>query len=318
MKILRTYIALFIIAAFAVMVVFTSDILKNDNQSSEDSSALYGGRLEAGYPSGGYLVSENSEGKYNYCSIVTIERGKAITAAHCVEDTVALEIGFNSFVFEGDNNLQVTRVYRSRDWDGKNLNADFAIIEFNLNNELSRPIAQITSPTENCNYTVVAYGRTEEDEAGQLETRPRKSGKVCIKEVDAGTFVLEGFDSGICIGDSGSPIYESNTDILVGIASSILTSPEQKNDPCFIGNTAVAVRADINYTEFSSIDSNTLTGEFSSQDITEASGLFEDFIAATGTEDLFSERRNVIIFIAGIFGVFTLIMLLTQFLNKRR
>src|SRR5690348_29971 len=126
MKIIRVYLIIFFLGALAITAVITSQVLNKEDQSSKDSEALYGGQLESGYPTGGYLVSQNSEGNYNYCSLVNIKRGVAVTAAHCVEDTVAIEIGFDSFIFEGDNNLQVQRIYRNAKWNGNNLNSDFA------------------------------------------------------------------------------------------------------------------------------------------------------------------------------------------------
>lgn len=258
-----------------------ADLVAEDDQSPEDSSALFGGDIEEGYITGGYLVAENFEGQYNYCGITNVARGVAITAAHCIEDIQSIVIGFGGFTFEGENNLEPRTISRDSLWRDGIVERDFAVIEYDLENESPRPNAQLVDPEIGCDYRVVAYGRTENETESVLGQRPRKSAQVCITSITDQTIIIESDEGGICMGDSGSPIYREGTDQLVGIVSSILAARDS-SEPCFIGNRAVAVRAKSSYETFLAQDFGTSSTQFTETDIQQASDLFENFRDSVG------------------------------------
>ena len=75
----------------------------------------------------------------------------------------------------------------------------------------------------------------------------RKSAQLCITDINSKTFKITGTgDSGICFGDSGSPIYEEGTNRVVGFVASIVSEDDKTKNPCSFNNVAIGVRADAN------------------------------------------------------------------------
>lgn len=216
------------------------------NQGIDDSSALYGGELERGYPFAGYLISYEPSGAMKTCGYAVLNNQVAVTASHCVDNSESIFLGLGDFSVRADNHIQVTKATQKEQWISDKVRAhDFAILNFNDTNGFYEDFAEIASPTEGCKYKIIAYGRTEDPNENYI--KPRKSASLCASEITANTFVVEGDGtSGICFGDSGSPLFYEGTNQLVGQMVSIILEDPNDTNPCAFGNKAIVVRADAN------------------------------------------------------------------------
>jgi V8-like Glu-specific endopeptidase len=213
------------------------------NQSADDSDALYGGELELGYPFAGFLISFEPGGGSKTCGYSVLSKNLAITAAHCVDNSEQIYLGLGDFSTNTSNLMRVTQATQLEGWiSGKERSQDFAILNFNDTQSFYSDFAEIASPTEGCNFRVVAYGRTENPE--ETFTKPRKSAIVCASSIGPNTYMIKGDKSGICFGDSGSPLFYNETNKFAGVVVSIVLENPNDTDPCAIGNTAIVVRPD--------------------------------------------------------------------------
>lgn len=233
-----------ILLLFLLLIVggFVAFVAVNGNLSPDDSSALYGGRLESGYLSAGFLITEMTNGSSKTCGVSVITNQVAITAGHCVDDAKTIRIGAGDFSTNYGLLKTVGRAVSKAGWaTGRNRSDDFAILTYQNNGHFSS-FAKIGNPAQGCIARVVAYGRTE----NPLEsiTHPRKSALLCVSDISVDTFRLTSEDAGICFGDSGSPVYRDGTNEVIGVIVSIIKKDEDDNEPCAIGNTAIAVRVD--------------------------------------------------------------------------
>ncbi len=307
---------------FTLLLVFTvgtfvvSQTLVNDDLSTKNSSALYGGILETGYPSAGYLVSKRTDNKFNYCGLVYLGNGKAVTAAHCVDNTEGVLVGFGDFTNNGQRTI-ANKIFKNTEWLSNKVEKDFAIIQFDVNNFATLLPANIYTPEVSCDYVVVAYGRTEADTITvSLESRPRKSGNICIEKINERSFVFSSDDSGICLGDSGSAIMKKDSNAIVGIVSSIISASDIQDEPCFVGNKAIAVRVDKSFPEFESFSQSTqdFGTEYESQDIVSSTELIEDFALNKGAIN--ADQQDLFLVVSSFLGILTLTYLASRFLNR--
>jgi secreted trypsin-like serine protease len=239
--------------AFILMILLISimviRVVQNSNLANEDASAIYGGEEEWSYFSAGYLISENKDGSFNYCSATSLNDGLAITAAHCVQNSEKIYLGFGGRTFSTFGSMQVKEFYINSGWDGQDIRYDFAVLLYENPQDLFVDNAEILSPAEGCNYRVVGYGKTSQDD--EQGVRPRQGADICIERIEGDNFYIQGETSGICTGDSGSPIYVKDTNFVVGVISSIvLEAGGNERDACSLQNTAVAVRADNMYFDY--------------------------------------------------------------------
>jgi V8-like Glu-specific endopeptidase len=238
---------LFILSAMAlgIVTIFGAVRIINQNLSLDDSSALYGGELEKGYPSAGYLISYGANGGLKTCGFSVLNKNVAITASHCVDDSTDIYVGKGDFNLNPDKNIKIIKATQKEQWvANKDRSNDFAILNFEDNSNYFQVFAQIASPVEGCNYRVVAYGRTGNSD--EDFTKPRKSAILCASDIKSTTFMVKGKDAGICFGDSGSPVYFNGSETVAGVVVSIVLEDPNDSTPCKIGNTAIVVRADAN------------------------------------------------------------------------
>lgn len=249
MKKFRKFISFLFVIIIGTGFVFIAGRAIGERLGFIDSSALFGGQLEFGYPSAGYLISYEPGGGFKTCGYSLINDNIGITASHCVDNSESIYLGVGDFNLNPENNVLVTRAIQKQQWvDEKQRRHDFATLVFNDDKNLFNDFAELTSPQIGCNYRVVAYGRAETDnEYGSLK-RQRKSAQMCITSIENEIFFIKGFNaaSGICFGDSGSPLYSNETNQVVGVIASIVLEKEDGSDPCAFGNTAIVVRADAN------------------------------------------------------------------------
>lgn len=230
-----------ITAGLGFLAFWISQQLNDEDLSSEDSSALVGGNVEAGYPSAGFILARLSSTSFGACGASYLGQGTVVTAAHCIEQQSDTIFGIGPSFDNPTETFEILEyepiVFPFND----NVEEDFAVLRFDDSN-LDLTEARISTPTISCGYEVVGYGQEDNSDVEDLSNGRKKSITVCIDSIATATFEIQGQNGGICFGDSGSPIYRTDTEEVVGIISSI-TFPEGA-EPCFIGNTGVAVRTD--------------------------------------------------------------------------
>lgn len=237
------------IGILLVFVLITSFLLieyASKNQSLEDSSALFGGKLESGYPYAGYLIAVEPNNKITTCGVAFLNEKTAVTAAHCIIDNASIYLGTGEFKLSLRNNYEIQYAEQNPSWDSKTYK-DIAIIY--LDGEISalNTYATYSTPTLGCNYIIVGYGMNEDSVEGSLSNKHRKSSEICIEEMLNDEAFFKGSGGGICYGDSGSPVFEKGTNKLVGVVSSILVPQNfQGGNYCSINNRGVMVRVDAN------------------------------------------------------------------------
>ncbi|MCA9386929.1 trypsin-like serine protease [Candidatus Dojkabacteria bacterium] len=243
MKKLITVIIIVVLALGAFGLFYK---LLQQNLALDDSDALFGGELEKGYPFSGYLISYEPGGAMKTCGYAVLNKNVAVTASHCVDNSESIYLGLGDFSLLGQNHVSVIKATQKEQWvQSKTRSHDFAILNINDTTGFYSEFAEIATPTEGCKYKVVAYGRTE-DPSENFE-KPRKSATLCARDISANTFIIKGDGtSGICFGDSGSPIFYKDTNKLAGIVVSIILEDPNDTEPCAFGNTAIAVRPDAN------------------------------------------------------------------------
>lgn len=249
----RSKLPLIILVAgigLGVLSLFFLNRFTRGNLAPTDSSAIYGGQVELGYTSTGFMLSYHGDGNVEVCGIGMINPNTAITAAHCVSDNIPRQIGLGGINYSVLSNREVAEVQIPAGWQPNSFETDVALIgivePLNIDQEI-----ELVRPELGCNYTVVGYGLTEEDEgvSGGNYLRPRRSTAACITNIRGGLIFIEGDGGGVCFGDSGSPVYETGTNNFVGVISAILPNGNNRSDYCAVGNIAVAAIAQ-NYAGF--------------------------------------------------------------------
>lgn len=235
----------FITLIFLLVVFIVIAILVQRDLSLRDTSALYGGELERGYPSAGYLVSYETGGSFKTCGYSVLNSRIAVTASHCVDNSEEIYLGTGDFSLDKNKQIKVRRAIQKEGWvNSQERSEDFAILEIDDRDGFFQTFAEIASPREGCDYRVVAYGRTED--ARETFDKPRKSGSMCAEDIRSKVFFIQGDTAGICFGDSGSPLFYEGTNKLAGVIASIVLEDPSNPEPCAIGNKAIVVRADSN------------------------------------------------------------------------
>lgn len=319
-KKLKTLILLVIILPLALLLMFLIKQVQ-ENLELEESSALFGGIREKGYPSAGFLVTNTATGSKS-CGYSVLSNTLAITASHCVDDATSILLGKGNFTYENIGKKVVESAIQKSGWiNGKTRSEDFAILRF-ADTGFFRDFAEIGTVTDGCNLRVVAYGRTENaDEYGQF---PRKSAKLCASEILAETFKVKGDpaeNSGICFGDSGSPVYIEGTNQVVGVIVSIINKVPDDPNPCDFGNTAIVVRTDANLrlvndtieatsTNFQDISLDT------SLQIEVAEETFLEKLGLNQLENLTETEKLTIALVATVVGVLAVIFITIKTLFK--
>lgn len=233
---------IFSIVAISLFTVFLYNNFNTDNSAIDDSSAIFGGKTETGYPSAGYLVTYETPTTITTCGLVYITNEIAITAAHCVEEGKTFYAGIDEFSYLVKDNFDVQGIYFHPNWDGKDSSYDIAVLEVDAPANL--PTASMVSPSVGCDYEIIGYGSTEIDKVLDPGVRLRKSYELCIDALTEKNIYFSGQTGGVCFGDSGSPIFKKGTNEVVGVLSAVFPLPGTSDKYCDIGNNALGVRLD--------------------------------------------------------------------------
>lgn len=238
-------IIVFLVGLGIILYVATT-LSQQSDISPEESSALYGGRVEAGFPAAGFMLHVDASGGLAFCGFSMISSTTGITAAHCFDQGIKHYAGFGTFTIDTSKLIPVADFVQLPGWDHKTSVNDLAVFKLDhAPDPSSTEVAQLGIPALGCTYRVVAYGRNELDAEVVSIERPRKSGQLCIDSIDGNILSLSGSDAGLCLGDSGSPIFEEGTGRVIGVISAIVR--KDKSQPsCYIGNIGYGVRIDAN------------------------------------------------------------------------
>jgi V8-like Glu-specific endopeptidase len=202
------------------IIACNSNQINKENTTPEDTGALFGGVPENGYPFAGFMLTEKPDGDVALCGINIVSKTKGVSAAHCLEDgfsTIYPVLGEYRRTFKRDA-IDFSNASMSPDYGGmisvKDAGIhDVSVIEFGEEVNLSE-YAQIAAPKIGCDYYIVGYGTNEQGLLVQ-----RMGGDVCIKTIEDARFEIERSSTFFCGGDSGSGIYEKDTNNLVGVVS---------------------------------------------------------------------------------------------------
>ncbi|WKZ30495.1 MAG: trypsin-like serine protease [Candidatus Dojkabacteria bacterium] len=313
----RNLITSLLFVLFGVVVITgISYYTQQVNLDQNDPSALYGGEAEFGYTNAGYLIAFQNDTPHAICGAVFMNSSKVITAAHCIDEGDSFALGTGQLNLLTPQKTQKSAISHPS-WDRKTSNNDVATLE--LDNPLPQnTVSALTtaSPDMSCDYRVVSYGRTELDPQERLEVeRPRKGADVCITNISENIFYLQGPSGGICVGDSGSPIFKKSTGQPVGVISAIIVS--QRDIPCYVGNTAIAVRLDSHQAFLNNAVPQPPTGNSAAQ------GTFSTITFSS--ESIFTQLRyiewnttTILIVVAIMLSLVIAIMYVFSFLDKIR
>ena len=238
----RFAISIFIILSFLLLSILVLDLTQRD-LSPDVTSAIYGGKLETGYPEVGYMSAFEDASSVFTCGVTFMTKDTVLTAAHCIKQNSTIYVGEGQFKLEPQDNVEVVDAIQHPEWDGENRNFDMALMKLKENTQFT-DFGKITTPAVGCNYEIVGYGGTEVDQMLRSDQKLRKSYGICIDAVTKSLLYISGPDGGVCFGDSGSPILEKGTNNIVGVLSAVFPSEQDPNVFCEIGNNAVAVRLD--------------------------------------------------------------------------
>ncbi len=255
---LRSFLKLSLLSLFVIMIGIIFVIMR-DNLAPDDSSAIYGGKPEAGYLSAGFLASykERNTGAYELvsCGLVYLSSNQAITAGHCIKEDNTIKVGTGNYNSDINANVEVNEAIIHPDWNEEDRSFDIAKIFFEDTENLE--LATVTTPATGCNYIIVGYGLSDgEDQDNTL--RERKSIDLCIDAMTDKLIYISSVSGGVCFGDSGSPIFVKDTNEVVAVLSAVFISDQENNETCDYGNTALGVRLDA-YADF--INGNSLESQ---------------------------------------------------------
>lgn len=307
---LKLAVGIIFFVIFILTLLFLQQNLSQD-LSAPESEALYGGRLETGYGSAGFLFSI-IDSKLTTCGLVALNPQTALTAAHCVNTGALPRAGLGFFTTDQSKTVAVNLAVIKSGWADLNLrSSDLALIQ------VERPIfleqAGIISPTESCDYMVVAYGRTEN--LAERGTFPRKSAQVCVSNISQDLFQVRADASnpaGVCFGDSGSPIFLQGTNQVVGLIVSIQRDSRRGSDAqCDFGNIAYAIRLDSNF--------ELISQNLANVDVEDIDVEFVSSIADISEKDVINEDLDEqVIVMIGITVVVVLVLVGLVILVRRR
>jgi hypothetical protein len=228
--------------------LLSTQLLSNNNVSSQNAAALVKGRSESGYDYVGYIISD----KQKVCAATLLDKSTILTAGHCLSYTAGESFVFGTGKFSTNKDLlvKIVLVKFAPGFDPQtNQGPDLAIAK------LSQPVRASTYPTigqvsENCEASIVAYGSGVQSGSAPIDYFKKKSGEGCVRAITNNFLVQFSSSVGICFGDSGGPVFKNNgSNEIIGVLSGGIIDQKLDTLLCDPGNTAFVVNVN-NYSKF--------------------------------------------------------------------
>jgi hypothetical protein len=233
MQIISKFISLFSVV-LSIILISVSPVV-----------ALYNAPIESRFLFAGFIVVEKTDGSYGQCGINYISKTTGITAAHCLEGVTKVYAGSGNYDDNFKNKAILSTDFSiSPDYSESNFAiypgmGDVGVVKFDQPVSISQ-YATVTAPEAGCGYFLIGYGQNEVDKEFE-----RRSVDVCLKNFTDYSFELEfNGNQHFCNGDSGSGIYKSGTNELVGTVSAFYT--EYGELSCVGASAYIATRLDSN------------------------------------------------------------------------
>ncbi|MCA9380938.1 trypsin-like serine protease [Candidatus Dojkabacteria bacterium] len=249
--VILVFLGFFLIASIAIGLY----AYRSANQSS-DVSVLLNAEQELMYPETTFLLSQKVNGSTYLCGGTALDSTHIVTAAHCIADSVKVKVGASNEIYLGAPLKEVDTLNVEENWqdigskiieNASSLDAfttysdnDIAILKIKDSSPEFTSIAKVGNFATGCGYELTAYGTTLDEIDSDLKfPRLKESISVCLSYYNGKTIrVLPESGTGVCLGDSGSPIYRKGTNEVVAIISMVLS--DDANQLCKIDNLALA------------------------------------------------------------------------------
>ncbi|MCA9386923.1 trypsin-like serine protease [Candidatus Dojkabacteria bacterium] len=223
---------------------------------TRDIPVLLNAETEQMYPETVFVFSQKVNGSTFLCGGSAIDSKHIITAAHCLADSVKIKIGASNQIILGSPLREIDSYYTESNWNNigdkiienaDSLEAftlysdnDISIIKIKDSESEFTNIAKIGTISPDCGYELTAYGTTLEEINSNLKfPRLKESISVCLSYYNGKTVkITPESGTGICLGDSGSPIYKKDTNEVVAIVSMVLS--DDSTQLCKINNIGLA------------------------------------------------------------------------------
>ncbi len=271
------------VASFALFFVIVASIFAINFHQQVFS--IFNGRPSADHPSTGYAILALDDGSVGACGLNYVSPNAGITAAHCLEGVTEVYPGTGPFSEDFQSKAPAIESFNySPEYNEQAFAefpglADVGVVRFADPVQVNA-YGSITSPSEGCNYELVGYGLDEND-----QFLNRNGISACIKNITEYSFeVTFPSGSGFCQGDSGSAIYETGTNNMVGLVSLYIT--EIGKERCQDALAYVATRLDDNrgYLE-ANISENIFAGERATGDETVPNDYYEEYYPEAMNDD---------------------------------
>lgn len=216
-----------------------------------DVDVLAGGIIDnESYDNAGYLLELYEDGTASYvCGFSLIHPNVGLTAKHCIVDESKNITGIGYLAgFQQFSSLDLTNFYPVYeviliDNPINDVADDLAVLIFDIPDSRmpSYTHAESIIQESSCGYEMIGYGLEEGEDPANPNTslRKRKLGVFCVDSINNDLVRASGdIDTGACQGDSGSGLFDSSTNTLVGVSSAAEDGCETNNLVFFIDITS--------------------------------------------------------------------------------
>ncbi|KAK2590701.1 hypothetical protein QQS21_011612 [Conoideocrella luteorostrata] len=221
-------------ASFALAVTFSAILAA----ATTVEKRIVGGEVakQGEFP---FIVSIRNATGYHYCGGSLVDGYTVLTAGHCTEDAHSVKAGSNSRE-TGGVDVNVTFYVRHPKYELKNIGInDIGVLKFSSPIKTSKTIGYATLPAKgsdpkvNSTATAAGWGRDTPNKKAQEHSKVKTLRKVtlpiharqdCAKLLpdiphDNTTVCAGGAGKGICMHDSGSPLFNDKTKQIIGLAA---------------------------------------------------------------------------------------------------
>ncbi|MCA9379485.1 trypsin-like serine protease, partial [Candidatus Dojkabacteria bacterium] len=193
----------------------------------------------------------NTNEQIGVCGGVLISPNAILTAGHCTVDAAQMGAATGQVDLNKNKLVPAVNLYSPKNWDATLATAwdltkvpgDVAVVEMD---QKFSSYSKLGTADLGCGYEIAGYGTTYSELTSgsgidlSSGNRAKESIEVCIVDAIEGVLLLQPESgTGLCYGDSGSPVYIKGTDTVVGVLSAVMQN--ENGDFCDLNNYAVAV-----------------------------------------------------------------------------